>query len=151
MIWCTNILNLPYLIYLSNILAFILLITVGRPKGAWCSSLLHLLMACWLLVPVWMRVSVTMWNVYPALPSSHTLAWPTRLSLARPSSPTLVAAVVVPHRQRRRAVSTKHGQQSIEGYARDGDLSVDRCARHEPDDNRTQDTRFIQVQVVSMT
>jgi hypothetical protein len=46
---------------------------------------------------------------------------------------------------------TKRGQQSIEGYARDGDLSVDRCARHESDGNRTQDTRFIQVQAVSMT
>jgi hypothetical protein len=47
-------------------------------------------------------------------------------------------------------LSTKCGRQSIEGYARDGDLSVDRCARHEPDGNRTQDTRFIQVQAVSM-
>jgi hypothetical protein len=34
-------------------------------------------------------------------------------------------------------LSTKCGRQSIEGYARDGDLSVDRCARHEPDGNRT--------------
>jgi hypothetical protein len=41
------------------------------------------------------------------------------------------------------AVSTKYGQQSIEGNAHDGDLSVDKCARHEPDGNRTQDTRFI--------
>jgi hypothetical protein len=49
------------------------------------------------------------------------------------------------------SLSTKYGQQSIEGYARDGDLSVDRCARHELDGNRTQDTRFIQVQAVSMT
>jgi hypothetical protein len=46
---------------------------------------------------------------------------------------------------------TKYGRQSFEGYARDGDLSVDRCARHEPDGNRTQDTRLIQVQAVSMT
>jgi hypothetical protein len=38
-------------------------------------------------------------------------------------------------------MSTKYGRQSIEGYAHDGDLSVDRCARHEPDDNRTQDIR----------
>jgi hypothetical protein len=48
-------------------------------------------------------------------------------------------------------VSIKYGRQSFEGYARDGDLSVDRCARHEPDGNRTQDTRLIQVQAVSMT
>jgi hypothetical protein len=47
-------------------------------------------------------------------------------------------------------LSTKRGQQSIEGYARDGDLLVDKCARHEPDGNRIQDTRFIQVQAVSM-
>jgi hypothetical protein len=38
-----------------------------------------------------------------------------------------------------RLVSTKPGRQSTEGYARDGDLSVDMCARHEPDGNRTQD------------
>jgi hypothetical protein len=42
-------------------------------------------------------------------------------------------------------VSTKYGRQSIEGYDRDGDLLVDRSARHEPDSNRTQDIRFIQV------
>jgi hypothetical protein len=48
-------------------------------------------------------------------------------------------------------LSTKCGRQFIEGYARDGDLSVDRYARHEPDGNKTQDTKFIQVQVVSMT
>jgi hypothetical protein len=47
-------------------------------------------------------------------------------------------------------LSMKCGWQSIEGYARDGDLSVDRCTRHEPDGNRTQDARFIQVQAVSM-
>jgi hypothetical protein len=40
-------------------------------------------------------------------------------------------------------LSTKWGRQSIEGYARDGDLSVDRCARHELDGNMTQDIRFI--------
>jgi hypothetical protein len=49
------------------------------------------------------------------------------------------------------SLSTKRGRQYIEGYARDGDLSVDKCARHEPDGNRTQDIRFIQVQAVSMT
>jgi hypothetical protein len=32
----------------------------------------------------------------------------------------------------------KRGRQSIKGYARDGDLSVDRCARHELDGNRTE-------------
>jgi hypothetical protein len=48
-------------------------------------------------------------------------------------------------------LSMKYGRQSIERYARDGDLSVDRCARHELDGNRTQDTRFIQVQAVSVT
>jgi hypothetical protein len=48
-------------------------------------------------------------------------------------------------------LSTKRGWQSIEGYARNGDLSVGRCVRHEPDGNRIQDTKFIQVQAVSMT
>jgi hypothetical protein len=40
------------------------------------------------------------------------------------------------------ALSMKRGRQSIEGYAHDGDLSVDRCARHESDGNRTQDTKI---------
>jgi hypothetical protein len=48
-------------------------------------------------------------------------------------------------------LSTKCGRQSIEGYAHDGDLSVDRCVRHESDGNKTQDTRFIQIQAISMT
>jgi hypothetical protein len=48
-------------------------------------------------------------------------------------------------------LSTKRGRQSTKGYAQGSDLSVDRCMRHEPDGNRTQDTRFIQVQAVSMT
>jgi hypothetical protein len=47
-------------------------------------------------------------------------------------------------------LSTKHGRQSTKGYAQGSDLLVDRCARHEPDGNRTQDTRFIQVQAISM-
>jgi hypothetical protein len=47
--------------------------------------------------------------------------------------------------------SMKHGRQSTKGYVQGSDLSVDRCTRHEPDGNKTQDTRFIQVQAISMT
>jgi hypothetical protein len=46
-------------------------------------------------------------------------------------------------------LSTKHGWQSTKGYTQGSDLSVDKCGRHEPDGNKTQDTRFIQVQAVS--
>jgi hypothetical protein len=48
-------------------------------------------------------------------------------------------------------LSTKNGRQSTEGYTHDGRL-IGRGARdQELDGNETQDTRFIQVQAVTMT
>jgi hypothetical protein len=42
-------------------------------------------------------------------------------------------------------LSTKPGRQSTKGYAQDSDLSVDRCASYELNDDARHNEVFIQV------